>query len=308
METFVVLADAGYVYASAGTLVYGTKARSDLLLNQGAFRDHLESFGRELTGVSMLRMYWYDAAPNRLPTPEHQRVANLRAVQLRLGRLSNTGVQKGVDSLIYRDLVTLSQSARISDVFLVAGDEDLLDGVNAAKDFGVRVSLVGIEPSEGNQSAELRQAADAIYILQREQLEPILQRRRSVESSQPTPTDWPSSRHQPGILDQDGAPTPTPEHREIVQAAARQVAREFWEHADEGDRSYLKQAVLSTGVNRRLPQRTDARILRVASDGLDRRLVENEKRVARAEFWKETVAILGEVDGAFADSADVSGG
>ena len=93
MDSFLILVDAGYVYAAAGALIHGTTARRELLLNHGALRNHLESFGREETGTSMLRLYWYDAAPNRMPTSEHEHIANLRGIQLRLGRLSNAGLQ-----------------------------------------------------------------------------------------------------------------------------------------------------------------------------------------------------------------------
>lgn len=293
MESFVILADAGYVYAAAGTLVHGTKARNDLLLNHGALRDHLESFGRETTGVSMLRMYWYDAAPNRVPTPEHDHIASLRAVQLRLGRLSNAGLQKGVDSLIYRDLFTLSQSGRISDIFLVAGDEDLLEGVNAAKDFGVRISLIGIEPNQSNQSDALRHSADAIYILQREQLEPMLHRKRSVASRRPHVPDQMGARQQE-VLVGDGSAPSTPDEEEIVRSAARRVARDYWTQSGVDDRAHLEREERSAAANRRLPQRTDGWMLRVATEGLNRRLTEGEKWLARAEFWKEVSVMLAE--------------
>lgn len=308
MESFVILADAGYVYAAAGTLVHGTKARSDLLLNHGALRDHLESFGRETTGVSMLRMYWYDAAPNRVPTPEHDHIASLRAVQLRLGRLSNAGLQKGVDSLIYRDLFTLSQSGRISDIFLVAGDEDLLEGVNGAKDFGVRISLIGIEPNQSNQSDALRHAADAVYILQREQLGPILHRKRSAESSQTPLPDRLGALGQPGVPDGDGSSGPTPDDDEIVRSAARLVARDYWTQAGADDRAYLEQEERSAAPNRRLPQRTDGWMLRVATEGLNRRLTEAEKWLARAEFWNEIGVMIAEGNGRLEASGEQGAG
>lgn len=295
MNSFILLVDAGYVYAAGGRLVHNTTARHELILNPAKLRDYLEPFAAEHSGARMLRMYWYDAAPDRMPTSEQRHVASLQAVQLRLGRLTAKGVQKGVDSLIYRDLFTLSRSGRLSDVFLLAGDEDLLEGVLAAQEMGVRVSLIGIEPSNLNQSASLRQAADAIYVLQREALATMMHR-RSREGSQGGAEE---RQLQPGRDDRSSQ-----EHKdddeETVQAAARQVAREFWEHAGEDDRSYLEQEVLSTAANRRLPQQTDAWMLRIASEGLDRRLVEVEKRVARAEFWKEIAVILGEAGGSSA--------
>lgn len=294
MDFFLILVDAGYVYASAGTLVHGTKARHELLLNHGALRDHLESFGRETTGVSMLRMYWYDAAPNRMPTPEHDHIASLRAVHLRLGRLSNAGLQKGVDSLIYRDLFTLSQSGRVSDIFLVAGDEDLLEGVNAAKDFGVRISLIGIEPNRSNQSDALRHAADAVYILQREQLEPLMHRKRGVESSRPPSSVRLGSHQQPEGQGSENDAESSPDGDEIVRRAARQVAHEYWAQSDVDDHAYLETERQSGSANRRLPQRTDGWMLRVAAEGLSRRLTESEKWLARAEFWDEIGVILAE--------------
>ena len=205
----------------------------------------------------MLRMYWYDAAPNRIPTPEHDHVASLRAVQLRLGRLSNAGLQKGVDSLIYRDLFTLSQSGRISDIFLVAGDEDLLEGVNAAKDFGVRINLIGIEPNQSNQSDALRHAADAVYVLQKELLSTIMHRKSVTEPPRSALPNRLESGQTSARLDDDSDREPTEEDGRTVQAAAVQVAREFWVQANADDRAYLQQEVESAVANRRLPQRTD---------------------------------------------------
>ena len=44
-----------------------------------------------------------------------------------------------------------------SDFFLLAGDEDLREGVKEAQDQGVRVTLIGVSPVPGtrNQSPEL---------------------------------------------------------------------------------------------------------------------------------------------------------
>ncbi len=296
MNSFIILVDAGYVYAAGGLLVHNTTARHELMLNTAKLRDFLEPFARKHTEVRMLRMYWYDAAPDRMATREQKHVASLQGVKLRLGRLTAKGVQKGVDSLIYRDLFTLSRSGRVSDAFLLAGDEDLLEGVLAAQEMGVRVSLIGIEPSDSNQSASLRQAADAIYVLQREALAAMLHR-RSKEGPQL------STEHQPSSptgndkgSDNNGDRETANSVEEIVAAAGRQVAGEFWQQADETDRAYLKREVLSSDPNRRLPQRTDAWMLRVASEGLGRRLDEIEKRVARAEFWKEVAKVIGVAD------------
>ena len=306
MDSFLILIDAGYVYAAAGALIHGTPARRELLLNHGALRDHLASFGREQTGVPLLRLYWYDAAPNRMPTREHEHIASLRSVQLRLGRLSNAGLQKGVDSLIYRDLFTLARSGRVSDVFLVAGDEDLLEGVHAAKDLGVRVHLIGIEPSQGNQSDMLRQAADATYVLQREVLATVMHRKTVAAPSLPPPRRSPSGIDARGRGDDKAIPQA--EGQDIVRDAAHQVARDYWTQAGPDDRAQLEDEMRSTAANRRLPQRTDGWMLRLATEGLGRRLIESEKWHGRAEFWKEMAAILDGTDGSPANGTQARDG
>lgn len=140
MNSCIVLVDAGYVYAAGGLLVHGTQRRRELSLDPGKLRDHLEAIATKLSGVRLLRTYWYDAARDRRPTREQRRVARLPAVHLRVGRMTSQGMQKGVDSLVYRDLFTLSRSGRLSDIFLLSGDEDLLEGVLAAQEMGVRVA------------------------------------------------------------------------------------------------------------------------------------------------------------------------
>jgi hypothetical protein len=79
---------------------------------------------------------------------------------LRLGFINSVGQQKGVDSLLVTDLVELSRNGAICDAVLLGGDEDLRIGVQIAQSFGVRVHLVGIEPSRGSQSLQLRQESD----------------------------------------------------------------------------------------------------------------------------------------------------
>ena len=80
-------------------------------------------------------------------------------------------MQKGVDSLIVRDLMRLSENRAISTAFLLGGDEDLRQGVVEAQEMGVRVALVGIEPfDEQNQAATLIREADDLISLARDDL------------------------------------------------------------------------------------------------------------------------------------------
>jgi hypothetical protein len=89
-------------------------------------------------------------------------------VKVRLGRLIQ-GQQKGVDALIYRDLMTLARERAIARAYLLSGDEDLREGVVAAQDMGVQVILLGIPTSQrSNQSAALIREADEHVVLPKE--------------------------------------------------------------------------------------------------------------------------------------------
>lgn len=308
MNSFMLMVDAGYVYAAGGMLIYNTTARHELRLNPAALRDVLDRFGRDQSGARMLRMYWYDGAPDRSPTPEHRLIASQQGIQLRLGRLTPKGGQKGVDSLIYRDLFTLSRTGRLSDVFLLAGDEDLLEGVHAAQDQGVRVSLIGIEPSISNQSDSLRDAADAIYVLQREELEKVLIRRRAPEGAAASGASTRKLHHLEQEYARGGVAEPmSPADRDAIETGARQVAADFTADASSEEREAMYSELRkATDPNRRqLPKRADGWLLRSLSDQLDRWLTEAERILARKLFW-EHIALFSEQVGNAAEKPETA--
>lgn len=111
-------------------------------------------------GTTLLRIYWYDGVPAGGVSGVQSRIADTDDVKLRFGTVSASGQQKGVDSLIVTDLVELARNRAISDAVLLSGDEDVRIGVEIAQGFGVRVHLIGIEPTRGNQSRSLKQEAD----------------------------------------------------------------------------------------------------------------------------------------------------
>jgi uncharacterized LabA/DUF88 family protein len=159
--------DAGWLLAAAGLLVLGSPRREDLACD---YRGLLESLGDHVdghsTGMRRLRTYWYDAAVGGLPTHEHNRIAAFPYVTVRLGRLSRARQQKGVDFLIYRDMMKLAHERAISRAYLLTGDEDLREGVVEAKEVGVQVVLLGMPIEEGqNQSARLVRDCDEYVVL-----------------------------------------------------------------------------------------------------------------------------------------------
>lgn len=188
MNQFAWFVDAGYLYVAGGSLCLGINDRSEIHI---AFRTVTEMFSALGTGREPserhLRSYWYDGARDGIPTQTHDAIARQPGVKLRLGRtvLTKAGVvQKGVDSLIVRDLMRLSQNRAISTAYLLGGDDDLRQGVVEAQEMGVRVVLVGIEPfGEQNQATTLVREADEIVILGEQELSPHFRLREASPPS-----------------------------------------------------------------------------------------------------------------------------
>jgi uncharacterized LabA/DUF88 family protein len=139
-----IFIDAGYLLAAGGYLCCGTKARSGFVCDHAQLtRDLADWVSNHSGGMQSLRTYWYDGAFQAVATPEHEEIGGLPYVKVRLGRI-HSGQQKGVDTLIYRDLMTLARERAIARAYLLSGDEDLREGVVAAQDMGVQAILIGV--------------------------------------------------------------------------------------------------------------------------------------------------------------------
>lgn len=171
MGRFGIFVDAGFLIAGAGAKCFGIHTRPQIEVGYESLCSALVDLGRELTGLEHLRTYWYDGATDRVPTATHLAVAKLSGVKLRLGRLTAQG-QKGVDSLIVRDLITLASRRSINTGILVGGDDDLTEGLREAQDFGVRMIVLGMESGQTNVSRSLANEADHVQMLEVEFLAP----------------------------------------------------------------------------------------------------------------------------------------
>ncbi len=184
MDRCAVFVDAGYLLAGGGLVCCGTKKRAEIVCDYPAVTQSLADVASRNCGFAVLRIYWYDAAPDAIPLPDHLKIAHLPNIKLRLGRLSG-GEQKGVDSLIVRDLMTLARERAVATAYLLSGDEDLREGVVAAQDMGVRVVLLGIPSSPGtNQAATLVRESDEHVVLSQEFWQDHFSRREAVEVSE----------------------------------------------------------------------------------------------------------------------------
>jgi uncharacterized LabA/DUF88 family protein len=133
----------------------------------------LRERAEEETGLPLLRIYWFDAAPERRPLPEHRRLRVLPRVTVRLGALTRAEgrwVQKGVDAAMHAELSELARNRACADVVLVTGDGDLLPGMMSAKEHGVAVHLWALQAADGdfNQSEDLVGEADERRVLDRD--------------------------------------------------------------------------------------------------------------------------------------------
>ncbi len=176
MDRCAVFVDAGHLLAEGGKLCCGTGERKAFRCDYAGLTSALSRFASDHCRLPILRTYWYDAALDAIPTREHLGIAELAWVKLRLGRLVGAR-QKGVDSLIVRDLMTLARERAVATVFLLGGDEDLREGVLAAQEMGVLVVVVGIPTVEhGNQAKSLIREADEHVVLETAFLAPFFSR------------------------------------------------------------------------------------------------------------------------------------
>lgn len=165
MDRVAVFVDAGYLFARGSIVKFGGGvSRADLRLNVAEVVDALKQFSEQTCGVPLLRIYWYDGARRGLPSTEQASLAVQNNLKLRLGVVGFDGKQKGVDSLIVTDMITLARNGAMTHCVLLSGDEDLRVGVQQAQEFGVRVDLLGIADPENASTAQselLRREADS---------------------------------------------------------------------------------------------------------------------------------------------------
>jgi uncharacterized LabA/DUF88 family protein len=181
-----IFVDAGWLLAAAALDVLGTPFRDELECDYQPLLEGVEQLvDTHSSGAPRLRTYWYDGSPGGVATPEQNRIAALSYVKVRLGRLTRSRQQKGVDVLIYHDLMTLARERAITRGYLIAGDEDLREGVAESQKLGVQVVLLGMPVQEGhNQSARLVRECDEYMVLPRDLWAPHC-RRRSQDASPP---------------------------------------------------------------------------------------------------------------------------
>ncbi|MCA0437137.1 MAG: NYN domain-containing protein [Actinobacteria bacterium] len=162
--------DVGYLLAAAATRVTGSSLRRGVQTEYDALIAALIAQVEADSGLPLLRVNWYDAGsrPGGMPDATQDEIGALPRVKLRLGRLSYSGEQKGVDVRIGLDLAIQAQH-RVADVaYLVSGDDDLTEAVEEAQGRGVQVVLLAVADHDGRPlavSRHLIRAADRVLLI-----------------------------------------------------------------------------------------------------------------------------------------------
>jgi len=270
MNRAAVFVDAGYLFAQGSLLLAGQKlSRSEIRLAHDQLVEALRSFAERVSGCPLLRIYWYDGTSTG-PSSQHIAIAHLSYCKLRLGFVNSAGQQKGVDSLIITDMISLARNRAMSEAVLLSGDEDLRVGVQQAQEFGVRVHLLGIKPSRGNQSLFLLQEADSCHEWTETDLSGLITCSPKEEAPESVPSAPVASSGNP---DED--------LRTVAQSTALSIP--------ENELGALLETIRGSG---QIPRELDGRLLGRSREPFRRDLNGAEKRRLRALFVEECELLL----------------
>ncbi|MDR0343587.1 MAG: NYN domain-containing protein, partial [Nocardiopsaceae bacterium] len=191
MDRCALFVDAGYVLADGAMAVHGTRHRESVSWDFPGLLQFFGSVARDRTGLPLLRAYWYEATPEGRRSAEHDALADLPGLKLRLGRL-RPGRREGVEGEIRRDLTALARNQAIADALIISAEEDLAQVVAEVQDLGVRVIAVHITV-DGNWtiSRSLRQECDDLIELGEAHLRPYAELVAAAEPSQDEEEQYP---------------------------------------------------------------------------------------------------------------------
>lgn len=258
MDRVAIFVDAGYIFATGAILLFGQKlTRGQLNLDIPTTVEFLAKFAVEKANLPLLRIYWYDGTGSG-PTTVHLALAHTNNVKVRLGIVNLQGEQKGVDSLIVTDMISLARNKAMSAAILITGDEDMRVGVQQAQEFGVRVHLVGIKPYRQSQSTLLLQEADVCHELEERDIQQFLSIRAADEEF--------------AIVVDDDAATPV-----MVRLASA-----VWPALSEERRAELRGVITRDRVD--IPRDFDRILLKQARNYLGRDLTPQECKELRQAF------------------------
>jgi hypothetical protein len=174
VDRCALFVDAGYVLGDGAMAVHGTRNRESVSWDYAGVLEVLRNVARDHTGLPLLRCYWYEATVEGRRSSEHEILADLPGVKLRLGKLQ-PGRREGAQGEIHRDLTTLARNRAISDALVVSAEDGLAQVIAEVQDLGLRVILVHIAAPGWTAAAALRQECDEIVEISEAHLRPSVE-------------------------------------------------------------------------------------------------------------------------------------
>jgi hypothetical protein len=189
VDRCALFVDAGYVLADGAMAVHGTRRRESVSWDYAGLLQLLANLAQERSGLPLLRCYWYEATVEGRRNADHDTLADLPGVKLRVAKM-RPGRREGVESEIHRDLATLARNKAVSDAMVVSAEEDLAQVVADVQDLGLRVTLTHIVV-DGNWtiSRTLRQECDDIVEVTNAHLRPYVELISGAEPPRPDERD-----------------------------------------------------------------------------------------------------------------------
>jgi len=165
--------------------VHGTRRRESVSWDYAGLLQLLGNLATERSRLPLLRCYWYEATVEGRRSADHDTLADLPGVKLRVAKM-RPGRREGVEGEIHRDLTTLARNKAVSDVMVVSAEEDLAQVIADVQDMGMRVTLLNIDvDGSPTISRALRQEGDDIVDVSAGHLRPYVELISGAEPSRP---------------------------------------------------------------------------------------------------------------------------
>ena len=179
--------------------VHGTRRRESVSWDYAGLLQLFGNLAMERTRLPLLRCYWYEATVEGRRSADHDTLADLPGVKLRVAKM-RPGRREGVEGEIHRDLTTLARNKAVSDVMVVSAEEDLAPVIADVQDMGMRVSLLHIA-TEGNGTLPraLRQECDDLVEISAAQLRPYVELISGAEPPRPDESEGGSVALRPAM-------------------------------------------------------------------------------------------------------------
>ncbi len=175
MDRCALFVDAGHALGDGALAVHGTRHRDSVSWDCAGLLKLLGGLSSERTGLPLLRCYWYDVAAAGSRAAEHDSLAELPGVKLRLSK-ARPSRREGVEAEMRKDLTALARNHAVSDVIIVSAEEDLAPAIAEIQEFGVRTVLLHIgADGSGAGSRALRQECDDVIDVSAAHLRPFVE-------------------------------------------------------------------------------------------------------------------------------------